>query len=127
MPDITMDMSELREFTVQLDKAAHFAKAKTRPVIQKAGVNMKRQMQAEAAKSRHFRIARHISYDTINDGMGVEVGPEKTGAGNLANIAYFGGVHGGGGTLPDPGNALRDELPNVTKWLEGLIVEVLHG
>ncbi len=96
------------------------------PVLSKGALNVKKQLQKEAGQSRHFRIARHISYDIIRDAAGLEaeIGPEKTGAGNLANIAYFGGARGGGGSLPDPQGALDEEQPRFVKALERLVTDL---
>ena len=98
-----------------------------RPVLTKGAVNVKNQLQAEARGSRHFRFAGLINFEqhvTANTAE-AEIGPRKVGAGNLANIAYFGGSNGGGGTLPDPELALQAEAPafedQLGKALEGLL------
>ena len=54
-----------------------------------------------------------------------EIGPETGGAGSLAGFAYFGGVNGGGGTVPDPQGALDAEAPNVEKHLGALVAKAL--
>lgn len=112
MSEVTIDTSELRAFRDEiLHHASYVAVRHARPVVQRGAQNIKEQLQAEARGSRHFRLERAISYDIEDDGFAAEIGPEKGGAGSLANIAYFGGANGGGGTVPDPRAALDAEIP----------------
>ena len=116
---------ELRKLAADLAKGVDAGKV--REVVRKGGVNIKTQLREEAGRSRHFKIARHITFDEVESlaGPAVEVGPTRTGAGRLANIAYFGGVHGGGGTLPDPQGALDAEGPKFIQALSDLAGDVL--
>ena len=98
------------------------------PINHKAGVNIKKQLKDEMGGSTHFKgVTRSISYDIIEQGMGVEVGPsaEPGSAGNLANIAYFGGSNGGGGTVSDPLDALEAEIDGYQTALADLIEDFL--
>lgn len=126
MASIDMDMNEVRQLAADMTAVDGRLKRHLIPTIRHAGVNIKAQMRAEAAQSRHFKFAHLINYDEIDDGYGVEVGPEAEGAGMLENIAYFGGVRGGGGTIPDPTGALEAEAPKFLEELgkaaEGLIL-----
>ena len=117
MADISMDMAEVRSLAADMTAVDGRLKRHLIPVVRKGGVNIKNQLRSEAEQSRHFKFAHLISFDEIDGGYGVEVGPEPVGAGKLENIAYFGGVHGGGGTVPDPKGALEAEAP---KFLEEL-------
>lgn len=100
-----------------VELAALFAKesaevdARAEAVVKKAALNVKNAMRSDAEASRHFEMAWTINYDMVpdSDGPAAEVGPEKKGAGHLANIAYFGGAHGGGGTVRDPQEAADEE------------------
>ena len=125
MASVSMDMGEVRDLAADMTAVDGRLKRHLIPVVRRAGVNIKNQMREEAAQSRHFRFAPLINYDEIDDGYGVEVGPEPVGAGKLENIAYFGGVRGGGGTVPDPKGALEAEAPKFLEELgkaaEGLI------
>ena len=116
---------ELRQLSRDLAKGIPVDKVAA--VVTKGAVNIRAQLKGEASASSHFRLASQISYDLRFGFTGIEaeVGPEKRGAGNLANIAYFGGSHGGGGTLPDPRGALDAETPKFIKALEDLAGEVL--
>lgn len=123
---ISADVSQLREFAVQVGQVPHETRPKLDAVTERAGLNIKRQLQAEARESKSFSvIARAISYDTIRtrDSSGVEVGPVKGSPGSLANIAYF-GTSRGGGTVPDPRGALDAEAPRFEEYV-GRIVEDL--
>ena len=58
----------------------------------------------------------------------MEVGPAKKSGGSRglgfgANIAYFGGARGGGGTVADPKTALDAEIPN----FEAQLADILGG
>lgn len=117
MSDVTIDTSELRTFAADLTRGVASVAREVMQATAKGGVNIKEQLRSEAADSRHFQLERHISYDVEDGGFGVVVGPEKVGAGNLANIAYFGGANGGGGTVPDPRGALGAEVP---RYLDAL-------
>lgn len=125
MPSVEFDASELRDFSSELGRVPATVVTGVRPVVRKAGVNMKNQLREEMGASRHFRAAESISFDEGDGGMAVEVGPTKSGAGNLANIAYFGGANGGGGTVPDPQGALEAEAPRFEKALTDLVGEIL--
>ena len=116
---------ELRQLAADLAKGLDAGKV--REVVRKGGVNIKAQLREEAAHSLHFKLARYIGFDEVESlaGPAVEVGPTRTGAGRLANIAYFGGVHGGGGTLPDPQGALDAEAPQFEAALAALAQDVL--
>ena len=108
------DAGELRQVAADLAKGVDLADVEK--VVSKGALNVKTQLRAEASKSRHFRLSRHITYD-MRGYTEAEIGPEARGAGSLAGIAYFGGRHGGGGTLPDPQGALDAEAPRFAEEL----------
>ncbi len=123
------DVSELRAFAVELDQVPDSVVRKIRPVVSKGALNIRDQMRAEMSRSRSFKqIAPTINYD-LNvqaDGMEAEIGPDKRRrAARLANIAYFGGARGGGGTVPDPRGALEAEVPRFESALSKLLGDVL--
>lgn len=95
-------------------------------VVGKGALNVKNTMQQDARRSRHFRLERDIGYDHFTfDGTGLsaQIGPQRRGAGNLAAIAYFGGAHGGGGTVRDPQRAADEEAPR----FERALAEIMEG
>ena len=124
---MAVDASELRALIADLREAPKLVRREARAVISKGALNIKNQMRDEVARSRHFRFAHTVSYDirVSGDTIEAEIGPETGGVGSLAGFAYFGGVNGGGGTVPDPQGALDAEAPNVEKYLDALITKAL--
>ena len=120
--------------TADLDKLIHDlgeipakVERKVMPIMRKTGLQTKRRLQAELSASKHFRGAsRSVDYDvkrlSFRDAsiITTEVGPNahKHPAAALAGIAYFGGSRGGGGTVPDPIVAMRQEEPILLGFLE---------
>lgn len=89
-------------------------------VVTHAAVNVKQTMREDVEASRSFRrIAPTIGFDQV--GLSAVVGPEKRRAGNLGVIAYFGGAHGGGGTVRDPQRAADEEAPRMERALLNLL------
>ena len=130
---IEIDTSEVRELIADMSAVDSRLARHLKPVVAKGAQNIKAQLRSEMAASKHFKsAARSISYDIDDDGFGAEIGPEASGGGTLANIAYFGGSGwsgrkrpgpgwqqgpGGGGTVADPVEALNAETP---RFLEAL-------
>lgn len=123
---MAVDASELRKLASDLSNAPKLVKSEARGVISKGALNITNQMRDEA-KRRHYDFSRRISYDikVSGDSIEAEIGPKTGGVGSLAGIAYFGGVNGGGGTVPDPQGALDAEAPNVEKYLAELVEKAL--
>ena len=116
---------DLRALAADLAKGVDLGEV--RGVVRKGATNIKKQLRTEAAGSRHFKMAQAITFDEIQSlgGPAAEIGPVKKGAGNLANIAYFGGAYGGGGTVPDPSGALAAEEPGFIEALAALADRIL--
>lgn len=121
-----IDTSALDDFARELDAKAIVLAEQVRPVVNKGALNVKNQMQADMRRSRHFKAARWITYDieTGAEGITAEIGPVKAGAGNLAHIAYFGGRNGGGGTVRDPEEAMKEEEPRFMSALDDIVAKV---
>ena len=125
MANVEIDAHEVKEFASELGKVPTTVVTGVRPAVVKAGVNMKNQLREEMDKSKHFKASRSINFDVSDGGLAVAVGPSKGHPGSIANIAYFGGVNGGGGTVPDPRGALEAEAPRFEKALADLVGEIL--
>lgn len=128
MSDFDIDLSEVIIEADRLDKVGDKIMPAARPVLIKGAVNVKNQLQSEARESSHFgKIGGLINFEQriAANTAEAEIGPQKRGAGNLANIAYFGGIHGGGGTLPDPELALKAEAPKFVEQLAQAMTELL--
>src|SRR5690625_321005 len=127
----SIDTSQLRELAADMRQVDSRVARWVRPVVERGAFNVKSDMQRAANESRHFRIARAISYDMHDRGFGgvgeyaAEIGPVKGRPGSLANIAYFGGANGGGGTVEDPQAAADRELPNFMNALADLAEEMV--
>lgn len=97
-------------------------------VIERGAVNIKNQMRSEILQSavgQKRGVESSITYDLHDGGYLAEIGPRKGGPGSIANIAYFGGSHGGGGSAPDPRGALEAEAPNVEREILQIVSRVL--
>ncbi|MGN8636873.1 hypothetical protein ACTQ43_13945 [Segatella copri] len=123
MAGASIDVTEVREAVADMSQVPVRVLAKVRLIVAKGSLNIKNQLRAEAEKSRHFKLSTHINYELDSDEYGSQIGPVKVGAGNLANIAYFGGSRGGGGTLPDPRVALEAETAEFMRQLADAAVE----
>ena len=83
-------------------------------------------MQSDFSRSRSFgHIAGSITYDV--DGTRMEIGPDaaRSSSAPLAGIAYFGGAHGGGGTVAEPDYILHDEAEVAADFIGKELGDVL--
>lgn len=121
---IEIDASDFARYADNLEAEAVKLLDGVKGVVSKGALKVKTSMRADMAASGHFaQAASRISYDT-RAGAGwaeAEIGPAKGGPGDIANIAYFGGVHGGGGTVRDPQENLDEEAPFFEAALEKLL------
>lgn len=129
MAGIEVDVSEVRELIADFSQVPGLLARHARPVVNHGALNIKKQLVEEWERSAHFTTSggrpAKISYDIEDDGFSAVIGPEHSGVGNLANIAYFGGSNGGGGTVPDPRGALDAEAPKFAKALADVAAELL--
>jgi len=117
----TVEGNGLRSLSSDLRAAPSALAPKINAVVFKGALNIKKAMREDMQASRHFKgITRAIDFDMIDEANAVsaDIGPttDPGSAGNLANIAYFGGARGGG-TVRDPQAALDDEAPKFEKAL----------
>lgn len=62
-----------------------------RPVMSKAGVEMKKRARADAPGGAYLPgYARTINYELLDDGMAVELRPDEQGQGLLSAVLEFG-------------------------------------
>lgn len=119
---------ELYRFASDVARAAEAAVKDVDPIVRVEAHDLKEQMNSDLAGSRHFRgAAGSVTYDSrFSVGtVGYEVGPDKGRRGGaIANIAYFGGSNGGGGTVDLDGTfkaAAVSLEKNLDKFLGGLL------
>ena len=111
---IEIDTSEPHALATDLGRVPGKAVPIVDEVLKRGAQNVKDDLADSARRSKHFsRIAPTISYDqrAFIGGLAYEIGPDRDrgGAAKLANIAYFGGANGGGGTLDLDGPLEREE------------------
>ncbi|WP_309080279.1 hypothetical protein [Zhihengliuella sp.] len=131
---MTIDVSELTALRRDLGQVGMKGLEQVSPAMKRAGVQMKKAMQADLRSSRHFRsVARSITFDLRAvtafgvRNYAIEVGPDAARAGSaaLAGIAYFGGSRGGGGTVPDPIRHAETEADKVVEAVLAAVGKVL--
>lgn len=123
--DEGFDTTEWDEFIVDLGAWPEYTRRASRAVIEHGAFNVTSQLRTEMRASEHFgQIAAAISYDIIDRATAIEalIGPVKGSPGSLANIAYF-GTSRGGGTVPEPYEALLAEIPATASYLADQVVK----
>lgn len=98
---VNIDDRELQAFAAELAAAVGQVANAVRPTLSKAGLNIKDAYAAQARGSRDGgfrRLAGTITYDIVDDGFSVEIGPDRSrgGAAGLAGF-FLGWPNGGGG------------------------------
>jgi hypothetical protein len=94
--------------------------------MHRAANNIKRTMREDATGHRHLPgLPSTVNYDLESDaeGVDIEVGFDKLGQGNLANIAAFGSRNNA--PVMDITRGLREELPRLERWLSDFTSGVL--
>ena len=121
---INMDLSQVNRLALDIAVLGTTIPPAARAIVTKGALNVKNRMVADARDSRHFKqIAPTISYSMTGNAYysNAEIGPDRdrADAARIANIAYFGGRNGGGGTL-DIEAGLNEEAPNLVEHLSRL-------
>lgn len=126
-----IDASEVRQLAVDFRQVPDALARRAKPAVVRGAVNIKEQLSAEMASSASFGALSGMSFDLTDGGYAAEIGIKTGGSGRAglgfgANIAYFGGANGGGGTVPDPMGALEAEAPKFAKALSDLAADLLR-
>ena len=119
------DLSEVFALANDLGRVDDLGR-ELRQVIQKGALNIKQQMQREAAGVAHapgFPSAITFETKIAANGVEAEIGPVKGGAGSLA-LLYFGNSKTGP-RLPDPVIALNKEAQATEQFLAKAAANVL--
>ena len=130
MAQVLLDMAEVDLFAAELKGVPSVLSRHAVPVLKRFAQDVKTDMQTDFRSSgnRGFqKIANQVRYDDITAGAGgyeTEVGVDKGGAGNLANIAVF-GTSKGGGTHPHPAQIAASHAPAFEKALADAATEIL--
>lgn len=134
MAGIELDVSELREFAVDLGDIPQELSRHALPAFEQGGKEVRDRMREDMASSGSFgHLSRSITMDPPTDGEGgyeIEIGPTKKFSGQKkqprhgANIAYF-GTYKGGGTVRDPKEAAEEVMPSVERRIGDAIERLL--
>lgn len=118
MAGIVIDLSQVARLASNLSAAGPAVTAAVRPVMSKAGLEMKRKGKAEASAIQGGRVAAAWSYETKGgvSEITVEVGPREGGAGSLA-FFYFGNSKIGP-RLPDPVHLVEEEATVAARFIQ---------
>ena len=113
-----VDVSEVKAFAAKLQAVPERKQRRVSMIVKKAAQNVKTSTRADLTSSGNAAF-RHIpiSYEVQDRGSVVEadVAPDDGGAGNLANLAFFGTAKGGG--THDFYQHARREFPNLVREL----------
>ena len=116
---ISIDTSELEAFGASILGGTVARRVLISAAVKKGAQNVKESIEADlqASSNRAFRRIR-IQYDmqTVGNGIAADISPNDGGAGDLANIAFF-GTSKGGGTHRFYEHA-EDELPKLAEYVE---------
>lgn len=113
-----VDVSEVREFAAKLAAAPAKKRRRVAMIVKRGAQNVKNETRADLASSGNAAFRRiPISYDMHDRGAIVEadIAPDDGGAGDLANLAFFGTAKGGG--THDFYQHARAEFPNLVREL----------
>jgi len=118
-----MDASQVDKLAIDLGKAGRRATLGAIAVIEHGALNIKNGMKADFTGHGHApAIPRAVNYDVR--GLSAEIGVDKRGPqGGLGNILAFGTSKNA--AVLDHTRALRDETPNIEKFLADVGVGAL--
>ena len=125
MAGFTVDTGELRTLARDLGRAAEGAEKQVRATMQRAALNIKKDLQAEAAGSDSFwRMPQSITYETWENRSGIyaDIGPEiGKQQGSLGFIAYEGTARNAP-VFSDPIGALMRESEAFERYMAAAVV-----
>ena len=130
MAQMSVDIGDVATFAAERKGVPSVLSRHAVPVLKRFAQDVKTDMQKDFRASGHGgfqKIAGQVHYDDITAGAGgyeTEVGVDKGGAGNLANIAVF-GTYKGGGTHPHPAQIAAWHAPAFEKALADAATEIL--
>lgn len=116
MTRVYWDTDEVERLAIDLSEAAGRIQ-RSAPKVLFVGINKaKRNLKRMASGHGHLpQLDRHVGYDRISP-LEYELGFNKVGQGNLANIAVYGSVNNAP-VMGSPADALRIELPQILRQL----------
>lgn len=120
-----VDMSQVDKLADDLEAVPEKIRPKVKQVVAKGAVNVKNGMRSDASGHPTFRhFPRSISYDTTDDGLGAEIGPDKALIqGALGNLLYFGSSKNA--PVLDINGPLNKETPRFEDALADVAEDIL--
>lgn len=110
------DTSELDRLALDLSEAPGRIQRKAPAVFARGAFEIKNRIKRAAKGHGHLpRLDAHVSYDKLGP-LSYEIGFDKVGQGNLANIAAFGSVNNAP-VMESPVMIARYELPEIERHL----------
>lgn len=125
MSKIEFDNSEVNRLSVDLSKAPIRVQRRAPKVMETGAYKIKQEMKQDASGHRHLpELDQHLSYDALTP-LDYEIGFDKKGQGNLANIAAFGSVNNP--PVMDHTAGLRREIPHILRHLSDTAADSVLG
>ena len=130
MAGVELDVSEVEAFASDLVGVPFELARHAVPVLKRFAQDVKADVQADARSSSNAgmrKAGNFVSYADVlagASGFETEVGYDKSGAGNLANIMVF-GTDKGGGTHPHPADIAVWHVDAFESALADAAVEIL--
>ncbi|SFO59740.1 hypothetical protein [Amycolatopsis rubida] len=120
-----VDMSQVDQLARDLEAIPEKTLPKFRKVVEKGAVNIKNGMRRDAQGHPTFaHFPRSITYDTKDDGLAAEIGPDKALIqGALGNIVYFGTSKNA--PVLDINGPLRKEEPRFADAIADVAEDIL--
>lgn len=122
---MSVDWSQVERLADDLEFDAEAVRKKVPPVVRKGALNIKNDMRQDASGHPTYRyFPRSITYDEIKDGLGAEIGPDKSLVqGALGNLLYFGRSNTAGVLNINP--PLDKEAPRFERALADVAEDIL--
>lgn len=125
---ITMSSPGMNTLIADLGRVEGRAYSQTKAIVERGAVEAKNRMVSDAESSDHFEMASTISYDSgfRPNQIRYEIGPDRARGkkARIANIAYFGGRNGGGGSI-DINAGIEQAAPGMVNALVRLAGDLL--
>jgi hypothetical protein len=126
MTNLHWDTSEVDRLAVDLSEAPGRLQRKAPAVFARGAFEIKGRIKRAASGHSHLpSLDNHVSYDRLGL-LEYEIGFDKIGQGNLANIAVYGSINNAP-IMPSPAELARLELPEIERHLGDVGEEAVLG
>ena len=127
MNDLHFDTTELRKLAVDLSQAPGRIQRRAPKAMLQGARGIRRAMRKDASGHRYLhKFAQEVNLSRLDGaGLAYEIGFDKSGQGNLANIIVFGSINNA--SVYDFDSAWRREMPALLQRLAGAGEESVLG